>query len=247
MLRHSFTYLQPKLLLPSNPCRRTASSMEGCTGTSHRVPGMPLPPAPTAAQVTAKGLPRRAGEFKRDPCPCPTAGDRGCVQHAQAQGGVRATGQRPGPVALPQMPPVMAPWERVGSPDQPAHCPFHLPGHQGQVGTGAGCPEALEPGNRHSRAPGLHPAGAATVRMHLPTFLGAACMLAEELSGVRQGSGCWSPRTDAHQFSQLGKAPQLLGQQPLPGPHLQHSQLHPRGTRAPNPGTGGAVHPPVSP
>lgn len=184
MLRHSFTYLHPKLLLPSNPCRRTASSMEGCTGTSHRVPGMPLPPAPTAAWVTAKGLPRRAGEFERDPCPCPTAGDRGCVQHAQAQGGVRATGQRPGPVALPQMPPVMARWERVGGPDQPAHCPCHLPGQQGQVGTRAGRPEAPEPGNRHSRAPGLHPAGAATVRMHLPTFLGAACMPAEELSGV---------------------------------------------------------------
>lgn len=95
MLRHSLTFLYPKLLLPSNPRRHTASSMDRCTGTSHRVLGMPLPPAPTAAWITAEVLPRQTGEWERHPCPCPVAGDRGCVQHAQAQGGVGAMGQRP--------------------------------------------------------------------------------------------------------------------------------------------------------
>lgn len=117
MLGHSLTFLHPKLLLPLNALRHTASSMEGCTGTSRRVLGMPLPPLPTAGWVTAEGLPRQVGEWERDPCPCLAAGDRGCMQHAQAQGGIRAMEQRPGPAALPQLPPVMAWWERVGGPE----------------------------------------------------------------------------------------------------------------------------------
>lgn len=41
-----------------------------------------------------------------------------------------------------------------------------------------------------------------------------------------QGSGCWSPRTDAHQVSQPVKAPWLLGQQPLPDPLAPTSSTH---------------------
>lgn len=56
ILRHSLTSLHPELMLPLNPCGHTACSVEGCTGTSHRMLGMPLPPAPTAAWVTTEGL-----------------------------------------------------------------------------------------------------------------------------------------------------------------------------------------------
>lgn len=62
MLKHSLISLHPELLLSLNPRRHSASSMEGCTGNSHRVLGVSLPPAPTAVQVITKGLPRGAGE-----------------------------------------------------------------------------------------------------------------------------------------------------------------------------------------
>lgn len=107
-VRHSLTSLHPKLLLPSNPCRHTASSGEGCTGTSHSRLGMALCPAPTAAWVTAEGLPGKVGEWGKDLCSYPAVGDGGSVQHAQAQQGVRATSERLGPAALPQLPPMMA-------------------------------------------------------------------------------------------------------------------------------------------
>lgn len=54
-----------------------------------------------------------------------------------------------------------------------------------------------------------------------------------------QGSGCWTPRTDAHRFSQLGKAAQLLGQQPLPGPLAPTSSTHSSIPGGPEPRTQG--------
>lgn len=97
------------------------------------------------------GYSRGAGERERDHCPCPAAGDRGCVQHAQAKRGVGSMGQSLGLAALPQLPPVMVWWERVGSPD-PLPPPWdwsRVPGGSGSRRTGTaglqGCVQPVQP------------------------------------------------------------------------------------------------------
>lgn len=97
---------------------------------------------------------------------------------------------------------------------------------------------------------GLHPPGIALEEMHLPVFQGVTCMLAEELSGVGwsgvQGSGCWSPRTDAHKIFPK-KSSQCLGHQlPIPLSPLNPTSSTPScipGDKNPEPRAGGPIHP----
>lgn len=174
MLKHSLTSLHPKLLLPSNPCSHTAFSMEECTGTSCRVLRMHS----LQAGSLLRGCPGQLRNRKRALVPAPLQGTDTVGSMHSHRG---SWSQRPGPAAPPQLSPVMAWWERVGSPEPIA------PATSQASRDRAVCPEALEPGDRDSWAPGLHPAAAAIVQIHLPMFLGAACMLVEELdeAGLR--------------------------------------------------------------
>lgn len=106
ILRHTFTCLRVswiKLLLPSKSHRNTASFMEECTGTNHRVQGMLLLPA----------MPPQ--------CCCLGGQESGlcvgqnCGQHAEAQ--VCQSHGTEAHATLAEMSSVMVCWERLGSHD----------------------------------------------------------------------------------------------------------------------------------
>lgn len=152
-----------------------------------------------------------AGEWKRDPCPHAAMGDRGYVQQAQAQRGIRAMGQRLGLAGLPQLPPVMAWWKRVGGPDALPIAPVTSQASRDRFVPEPGAQRLWIPEDRDSWAPGLC---SATVQMHLPTFLGAACMPAEVLGGV--GQGCSRAQHPGARELMHTSFPSSWGQKPPP-------------------------------
>lgn len=169
ILRHTLTCLSPKLLLPSKPHRNTASFMEDCTATNHRVQGMLLLPA----------IP---------PQPCCLVGQesglcvgQSCGQQAQAK--VCQSHGTEAHATLAELPSVMVWWERLGSPDSlPISPPPPKPAETHQYWNRMPrSSEARGQGQLDSRPASTWCTHGTNASSHVS---GATCMLAEELTGV---------------------------------------------------------------